>query len=366
MGKIKPKLAVVVCIGSGLVCLAIAWSLGHDTLPEFTFAHTGVALIVAGMVGIGYEIWSDRQRLQEHIDAIALLNRAIGEERFHADIAGLFPLRALETTDDSQLNEVYDQIRRELTQLVSFLNVIRKQSYETVVLVQFVNRLLGYASEAAETLAHNEPGAPGRPLKLPKTAAHLTAEILSGQMAAMSGDDSYSVISDFRSWQGEALRAFLDETRRTVQSKKVLVRRVFANFIDDNGMDEEEVRLILKQHWELASTFPRYELAVSTSSYYPHLGVFQCNGLPICFRPEIADLSEIVFSRVDLTGTFEACWTAAVKARRAPSGRRVRGEMLPFDEFWAAVAAKNPAFWSRFAPSRIAVVPGAQSERRTT
>jgi hypothetical protein len=338
--------AIGVCLTAGVALLTIAFVRGQTALFEFSLSHTGVAFIVTGVVGIGYEIWSDRARLQQQIDLIAALSRDTGEERFANDVKALFPVGALETADRGDLETVYSTLRENLTQLIASASLIRTDVNERTVLLQFVADLLGYASRAGATLAHRDSA--DRRFALPKSAVDLAASLLTAHIEALQDGDRCLVISDFRSWDSGALDPFLKSMTRVLETKKVVIRRVFARFAKDEMIARSRIREILHAHWWLAASTSRYELAVSSRGDFQHLAVFERVGdLPMCFTfDEGGENPALVVSRDDLTPKVNSCWTTGVQARVAPDDKRPTE--VRFAAFCEEVTRKYPAFWEHY------------------
>lgn len=349
--RAKRTIWAIVLMVAGAASLLLAYSLeahNHARIWAFAVSHLGIALILAGAIGLSYERWAHHERFNEYADALQLMSSERSEENLSGALKDLLPaVKKDPDVDDGGMSALNRKMQDHMLALISGTNKMEGEGIARAVSVRFVEGLLKYASDATSALRN------GGTLRLPLSATSLAAEILSEQMRAMRSGDMYDVISDFATWRNAELNTFLQAIREIPKGSHV--RRVFARFgHDDTRMTRGDVEAILRKHWQVAYDHRNYELAVSVSTQYEHVGMFQGRGLSICFMPPAGRLTEM---EVVLGGypKFDECWNDALPVRRRDPASRTgkRTVVVSFERLCKEIDDRDPTWWTRFSgPTR--------------
>ncbi|MEO8383404.1 MAG: hypothetical protein ABI779_27355, partial [Acidobacteriota bacterium] len=334
VGAVWPAASITV---AGIIC--INYSGSHRDQAAFRslfLSHIGVALISAGIVGVGYELRASRKHMEEQVNRLIAINSDEAKRRFPATLQALF-------RDANKKDLTHQLIRERLQTIVDDITAIESNNLAAnSVSVHFVSTLLDHTSKIAKVLAEAKPAGGAYDLKLPTPSA-LADDILSQQMLALRSGDSYRVISDFTTWDNSNLDVFWAATKRKVKQRNIVVSRVFCLYSYDRGLSRQKIVEILHSHWKVAAASKNYQLAVNTDSVdvHPHMGSFKYRGQTICFEPGPGgDLSEISFSRTEKPARFDRCFDKAVPAID-PKGER---SDVTFDNFLVRIERSKPGW----------------------
>jgi len=251
---------------------------------ENFYEHLGVAFIISGIAGLGYEWLAHHRHLEEEVRVLIDINDSIAERQLRSVLKQL--IRRDEKKDKGN---VHGQLRMHINAIVdSIAKMDDTPAGADMVSLRFVNTLLRYADHASSTLSSGEGD---HVLVLPRSSALLADEILAEHVRAMNFGDTYDVISDFSTWSWD-LDKFRDELDRQMRRHKCYVRRIFCMFPYDARIGAQQAEGILRRHWEWSSRIfretkePHYNVGLSLLRPAEHVGIFRQNGSVMCFKPQ--------------------------------------------------------------------------------
>jgi hypothetical protein len=350
----------LVKMGSPLLVVALGiasifWSWGQPSFASFLtrffsgsffkylLEHFGVALIVAGIVGIGYELLSHEKRLNDQVKRLIAINDQIADKQLDAVLETLLPTRESEN--------IHGQVREYTATLVRALG--RQGPVDMrpkIVALKFTALLLRYARNAAQALSGEIGEDDEHRLTLPASSASLADEILSEQLRQLQAGDSYVVISDFSTWHDGQLPKFLEALRVVSKRRRVTIRRLFCRFGYDKRLTNEQVFRTLSEHWDIATSGRRgrkYQIGISFGDSPEHVGVFHYarDKQFVSFRPfGKGTLERISISRRNDCPDFDKHWQAAITSSLYPTMADVVAAIHDRDNDWWSFFEQAPDF----------------------
>src|SRR3954469_6961914 len=133
--RLTPTQAAVVCISIGSALLVWAWYVRTAVFAEFILSHSGVAFLVGGMVGIGYEMRADRARFNDHIETLKQAAKDLAELKLPDLLKALFPSPTSDGNDlrFTELKRSHESIRSQLSELIVGILAIEKEEFRNNV-----------------------------------------------------------------------------------------------------------------------------------------------------------------------------------------------------------------------------------------
>jgi hypothetical protein len=311
--------------------------------------HLSLAVMIAAIVGFGYEWAAHDKKIEELVEDLNTLVHEDAKEAFPRVVELMFQKAEAVKGVSRAKGQIdpHDQLKNDLVTLASSIAILDEHDWAAhFVSIEFISKIVNYASEAAANLAGAASTNQGEyTLTLPARAEKLADEILANQMDALQKNESFDVISDFSSWRPQTLDQF-EAARIRAMSRNVRVRRVFCYFTHDSCLPVSEVKRILREHWDQALASQHggkacYEVALCSDlcAAYPHVGIFSTKGQKVCFSPTSGKgLSEFRFLRASAAQLFEDCWRRATAVTKGQAPTDLSLILGSVDERW----------WSRF------------------
>lgn len=342
---LKVALPVSVAL-AGVFALWLSWhrpslvrfflELGSSKFGEFFLGHLGVALVIAGVVGIGYELLSHERRLRLHVERLIAINAEIADRQLDAVLETLLPTRKAD-----------DGVHRDLRDYTATLVRSLKQPDRTdvrphIVSLKFTALLLRYAKNAASALSSEISEDGEHRLTLPASSAALADEILAEQLHQMRRGDTYDVVSDFSTWRYEQLPKFWAELQRAADRSGIRIRRLFCRFVYDQQLTNKDVFDVLHAHLELAVARHRthrgsYSVGLAFVVAPEHVGVFKYKKGKhiVSFKPQDqGTLERITISRRDDCPEFTKKWDNAITSDNTPDMATLVKTIVARDGQW--------------------------------